>query len=599
MRGLPERRPDNIRLDSVMRNIRKNKMVYLAPANSQKGYTLIELAMVIIIVSLLMTSGIAYYQVWLEKQMHERTINNLEDMALNVSAYRGQLGSYPCPAPIDVDRDDPDYGRMDCSGVIEVSSLRADISRNVLIGMVPFRDLNITAEFAHDAHGQRILYAVTKEQAILGDPYVPGNGGISVNDEFGNSRIEPEHSADFIILSHGKDRAGSYNSGGNIFDPCANASDLDEENCDQDSTFVIAMHSESGNQATHSDDIGFYQMPLNVPLWARNPTNPDDIYSIRQLGASGDAGGDWRYNYFAAQDPQSIEDARFWVGGNARVDGQVRANKYCFYNDQYCFETKMIAGDQDSADPDEGLDCADTLENGFMWGIKNAEIQCKGDTFEVKCPGREYLGGLSYGDPRCVALPCRAQTISSECGSDTHDLRDPDDPSAVYIDHGTQTEVFYGGDSGCYRTQYQCDSGRWIKILDEGYEFCSCTTLATHVDNFQACPAPYSSQVFGMAWDRTVECNDAGQGCIKHDWVDSYEYCPGSGPGSFPPISPPGDPTCPPSGCLTQNPLQPPGGGGSSSIGPPSGPGNLSGGGSGPGPMPCDGTGARGRPCGN
>ncbi len=484
--------------------------------NNQAGFTLIEMAISTIIVGLLIAAVVFPFSVWQEQQKYEKTVSNVEDMALVVAAYRASNGHFPCPAPLDAPRDTTEYGVQtecwdtgtatgSCSAdgekVCIAESLRGPVTYDfdsdgtddtmpsaprVRIGTVPFRELNIPEEYAYDSYGNRILYAVTENLAWSiddkddadpsNDDINPFNklaaGGISVVYEGGESRIDPPHSADFIILSHGEDQAGGFTkiSGTNNGVAC-NADAPDGENCDHISfadinpTFFVSQRVESDNDNKH-DDVAVYQMPINAPVWERSVTNAANIYSIKSKDDENSrVGTDYLYDFFA--DPEGseytevYEDSRLWVGGNLLVEakdgvgGEIQAKQICDRKGENCFEPKVIGG--------EGIKCDKDTQAGFK-GFLNADADCEGD-ITLKCDeDGQFIKSITDGRLDCEYKPCASKTVTS-C---SQSFQLPDTAS----DTGRKFSYKAGNKYKCSEGSYECKKGEWKGGFDD--KLCNC-----------------------------------------------------------------------------------------------------------------------------
>ena len=471
-----------------------------------RGFTLIEMAISLIIIGVLI-GAVAYpYSVWLKKHRHETTVSNVDRMAFAIGAFRSANGRYPCPAAFDLPRTDANYGQpTDCTntalttnsctgGVCIANSRRLlvniDVNNNntidtweanfrprVRIGTVPFRALNIAEEFTVDSYGNKILYAVT-ESLAADYPYNPEAGGISLeyDDENGirTSRVPVPHSGHFVVLSHGANRVGGFTKYGVSAGLTCNTATPDGENCDHitgtpNPTFYVGDFSTSTTNM--HDDVALHSMPLNAPLWARSPDNPDSIYAILSSSAGGKVGGDYLYNALTANDPNALgADTRLFIRGNMLVDdgsgtgGDTLATEFCSPNGDDCFPADMIGGD--------GVSCPD----GKMFGVNNADAACQNNTIDIDCPSDKILKSLTNGVLICDYRPCRSENITT-C-SQSVSL-----PNAL---HG-ETEQIYAGDSECYSSIYACDNGDWKELSALGQ--CSCTAGTT--STVSACAAPF------------------------------------------------------------------------------------------------------------
>ena len=475
----------------------------------QGGFSLVELSVSMMVIGILVASFAYPYSVWVKKQKHETTVENVEQMAFVVAAFRSANGRYPCPAPLDIPRDDPAYGfETDCtddteapvggchatSGVCGAQSLRTltgldidsdgtvdpDMNPRIRIGSIPFRSLNISEEEAHDGYGSKIIYAVTEVQATnsanpaLNYPMNPLAGGISVeyDDAGGNrrSRVEPPGSADFVVVSHGPDKEGSFRKSGEIFggNACDEATD-DGENCDHangnpDSIF-FSSERVTGDTNDQNDDMVLFQMPLNAPFWARSSENPHDIFSIRSIGTDGAVGGDWLYNWHLTNSPGLYDDAKMWVGGNVLVEGDTQARQYCLDDDDTtCFPADMIGGTGVQCDPNTGP----------VTRIAGADVHCDGGNLTVECPAGEVVRGFDEGELYCANMPCPLTDVVS-CSQ------------TFYIPAGEDgaTYIFWSGGGNlqpCQHNVYSCTNGQWTLWLGNDNSWCTCTPSATPYD---------------------------------------------------------------------------------------------------------------------
>jgi len=86
--------------------------------NSETGYSLIELAIVVLITGLMVSSFLMGYNIYSKKVTKDTTVSNTGLVTRAVGNFLIQQGRYPCPARFDLDRTSPDYGMEgDCTDV--------------------------------------------------------------------------------------------------------------------------------------------------------------------------------------------------------------------------------------------------------------------------------------------------------------------------------------------------------------------------------------------------------------------------------------------------------------------------------------------------
>ena len=229
----------------------------------QGGYTLIEMAIAIIIFGAVIAVAMPLYERWKEKSKIDDTKTTTLEIERAMESFRSVRGRYPCPARYTAAPGDVDYGtETTCSTTAlapgscinglcyEKSERTVDLySRDatgkkvkttvtplVIRGSVPFRALGLPERKSIDEYGGRYSYAVTQPLTDKAK-YNVNAGGISVvdgNEPSANSLVEPKGSAHYFIFSHGPDNIGAYSSYGVLISECKGPM-LDNENCNTNS----------------------------------------------------------------------------------------------------------------------------------------------------------------------------------------------------------------------------------------------------------------------------------------------------------------------------------------------------------------------------
>lgn len=234
---------------------------------SAAGFTLIELAFVLVIVSLLMGAFLPFIPIWVTHEKTEMTKAHIQEIRRALAQYYARTGSYPCPAarlkmdeayPFDKDclvlRGDAHSRReAEKRGVFVAND------KDVIEGAVPFRLINVPRDDVFDGWDNLITYAVSLNLTSLKNFTLKGQ--IAITDGKGESLIDPPDSALWALVSHGEDGSGAYN--GNAAADC-NPAQLDGKNCDHDGVFVIDELSRSIGKS-HYDDFVFYMTWVEAP----------------------------------------------------------------------------------------------------------------------------------------------------------------------------------------------------------------------------------------------------------------------------------------------------------------------------------------------
>jgi prepilin-type N-terminal cleavage/methylation domain-containing protein len=235
--------------------------------SSCKGFSLIELAVVLVIIALMAGSVIALVNRHLDTDSYDKTAKTLQRIEEALQREVMLSGYLPCPAALDAALSSAAYGvATDCNvaaptGTTDISTI-AGTADDIRIGAVPTRSLNLPDNVLMDAWNMRLTYVVVKDLAIdttKFNAYVkPASGGIIINDAAGNSTLDSTQAELFpayIILSHGNDKKGATVLSGASATGCT-AGNMDSENCDNDDSFIdTAFNNSTTIVASFFDDI--------------------------------------------------------------------------------------------------------------------------------------------------------------------------------------------------------------------------------------------------------------------------------------------------------------------------------------------------------
>lgn len=460
----------------------------------ERGYTLLEIAIVLMVTGLLTAAALGAYNIYVQAQAHKETQMHATLSSNALITFLSQYGRYPCPARLDADRSDPDYGmETDCAdtsiapgacanGICIEESERtvtpasgAPFTPRVRRGMLPFRQLNIPEDYAEDGYNARLEYAVTEQLAVV-TTFEKTHGGIAVIDGQSPARsvVTPPATAHFIIVSHGPDRRGSYTKYGRRTFPCTGAG-LDVENCnteaDSRAVYRAAVASASGG-AEHFDDIVRYYSSIETPLWKVSDTSGLNIHDLTKPGG-----------VIGVGNPPS--GPAYEVDGNIRayddpglpgMAGRANAQRFCDASGGNCFWSEVIAGNYGPMQCPPGQ---------MVTGIANNAVQCA-PAPDVRCPPGEIMRGINPDRTLdCVPLiscPPRNITVCSAY---------PSVAQAYTLPPGRAGQI-ETRTAGASRSQdYICDNGTWR--YNGGSGVCLCEPEnTTYTEN---CPDPYTGTV--------------------------------------------------------------------------------------------------------
>lgn len=410
---------------------------------NQRGFTLLELSVVLIIVSLLMAGALSSYAIYLKRQQITKTQDNISNAMEKIAAFQQEYGFLPCPAaPNSADLRATDCNDATALGVQRVAT--GTLGQSIRIGVLPvsYEDPDnpgqtrklVSGEQAIDGWRNRLLYAVIEEKAQ--DPATfAGPGSIRVNRYDGTAETTQ---ARFVVLSHGPDGVGAFTFNGTQRAPCpAAGASVDAENCTPDAVFVNNLteaRSTTGDAnnyddfiASDGDTLGSLTCGEGEELRGINITTKMPICATRDLtcpvGSGAFVGVQW-VNDPSSPSGRKLEPVcRTYTSSCspgyvlARITDDVPT---CVQNLRgKCPDGEVQIGTRDSAPPtgaptDGPINdyiCAPIVEecaaNEVQVGVQpNRLPKCADRLAEDSCGSGQVMVGLNEdGSSRCVAAP--------------------------------------------------------------------------------------------------------------------------------------------------------------------------------------------------
>lgn len=304
--------------------------------NSQNGFTLIELAVVLVFSGMFVLVVGNFMKYYTEDQKRRATLESLEKTHEALFIYYERNGVYPCPADPTLQPDDANYGVQQCrdnadaaydenactvvpsAGISCTTAATRDSDGDtaddvVMMGAVPFSTL-AQASFrgtykeadGKDGYNTLLSYAISEKMTATSGEFNFDNpapsefGAITIIDENDISMTDPDGAAHYALYSHGENRRGGFSITGQQVDDCTvtlidgstgapppggpalapAGTDIEIENCDyNDGVFVKAIRSDT-NGRLYSDDRLVYRVHISRPFWRASFANSDHIYNL-------------------------------------------------------------------------------------------------------------------------------------------------------------------------------------------------------------------------------------------------------------------------------------------------------------------------------
>lgn len=223
--------------------------------NGTRGFSLVELAIVMAISGLLLTGLLRLYALEADKERMRATRERLQELRTALNVYAATHGRLPCPAsPSGKSADDCAPGAAPPPGVAVFTPPKAGPETAVWTGAIPAEALGIPVAETVDGWRNKFTYAVAVKLAAPEalNVHPPPHGHIAVIDAKGENLLDAPETGRYVIISHGRGGRGAWTQGGNRI-PCDRRA-LDGLNCDGDNVFVLADYA-PGQGPGHYDDL--------------------------------------------------------------------------------------------------------------------------------------------------------------------------------------------------------------------------------------------------------------------------------------------------------------------------------------------------------
>lgn len=452
----------------------------------QSGFTLIEIMMVMIIISLILTPLIYWYSVYEKQRKITLTKERVEQAYQKLVDFKKFNNFYPLPGGLSQPRPEytgaaatsDTYGRAlipfdrtlvmtdssaaavrtqltgisngSCSnisisaglvqGVCSQESARLDTStqpvsgvpsnqRRVIIGMLPFRDINIKESEAYDAYGSRLVYAVSYPLTAR-DTFRETLGMIKVSRKDATAEIDLSDtvpgSFQILVFSVGADKKGGFTMNGLSARTCSG--EMDSENCDfltgeEDAHFLFNDGSKVAG--TEFDDYLVLNSTTDRSPWLIGDTQNDIVYNQNRPVVIGNFLGQTNINpwstsaYQGTVDTSGMPGLRLQVGlGSFGIDPSKTISSGSSGNNQNWSDGMMYVQNKVIVDK--------------ICDSKNTSTCMRLGQLERACPDGQYVTGIGVVDGE---KRIRCSSVYFGCDSNAKYLKEIDsNGQAVCVD---------------------------------------------------------------------------------------------------------------------------------------------------------------------
>jgi prepilin-type N-terminal cleavage/methylation domain-containing protein len=199
-----------------MKKFNKNK--------KYSGFTLIEMSIVLLIISSMIGGGLMFFNEYRAKNKRQETFQKMHTIVEAIKKFSQTYDRLPCPADISYNSVAGGWSEYGVSPVVAdcVDNATYTTGKIIISGMVPFKTIGLSEEYATDGWGNRIRYVIGVGNAR--DSVLAQDGGSGDEFTFANFGFNSDSRNAyglssgklFVLLSHGENGIGARGARGQI-----------------------------------------------------------------------------------------------------------------------------------------------------------------------------------------------------------------------------------------------------------------------------------------------------------------------------------------------------------------------------------------------
>lgn len=175
-----------------------------------KGFTLLELAISMLVAGILAIGYLSYKQFNLDSTAQTETLKKIKVIEDALLTYVGLYGRLPCPANPSEAIGSSNFGVGNCS-TTGTNILSVPLTGDTLYyGTIPTYDLNIANDYTFDGWNNRLFYAVQGAFASCNTAGAINNATPQIKILTGSGGTTISNQVAYVIVSTGPDGYGSY-----------------------------------------------------------------------------------------------------------------------------------------------------------------------------------------------------------------------------------------------------------------------------------------------------------------------------------------------------------------------------------------------------
>jgi prepilin-type N-terminal cleavage/methylation domain-containing protein len=275
----------------------------ITSAYKRQGFTLLEMSIVLVLVSVIAGSVAVIFSSVLKKHQVEQTLAKMETIQQALYEYRVAFNRLPCPADATTPLGNAQFGIAasnmgSCTGGVPAVNFTGGGGslQDERQGMVPTQTLHLPDDYAFDGWGRRIMYTINRDLTQIGAFNIVNGIDPTTRMSINNAQGFPNTIlAGYVLTSYGPNGHGAYPRKGGATRLNAGSVNTDElNNCDCDSSAastgingVFVQKDATLNPADNLDafdDIVMYGTRVDMILQSSMSWSLGPFYTFKTNG---------------------------------------------------------------------------------------------------------------------------------------------------------------------------------------------------------------------------------------------------------------------------------------------------------------------------
>ncbi|WP_339045737.1 type II secretion system protein [Candidatus Mesenet endosymbiont of Agriotes lineatus] len=221
-----------------------------------KGFSLLELTIVLIILSIVFSNVLSLRNRYINKEKYQQTLKKLDIIEKTVESYAASHNRLPCPAIGELRASEKKFGLESIN--LEDGNFKCRdliLFKQISHGTVPVRTLQLDDDFMFDGWNRRIGYSI--DSNFSNPEYYLSSRHGSIKIVGGNNQVKTNH-AMMVLISHGKNGYCAWSHYGETQIYNSSTNDDKRINCSNYQTGNYIFIQKPFSKQNPSDELSYF-----------------------------------------------------------------------------------------------------------------------------------------------------------------------------------------------------------------------------------------------------------------------------------------------------------------------------------------------------